>query len=46
VKESSIAFTSTTKPGKPPPFRVIEKFLREQFEAFAGSWNFVAVLKP
>jgi hypothetical protein len=40
AKEDSIAFTSTAKPGKPPPFHVIEKFLREQFEAFAEPLEF------
>jgi len=40
VKEDSIAFTSTAKPGDPPPCRVIEKFPREQFEAFAELLEF------
>jgi hypothetical protein len=34
------AFISTAKPGDPPPCRVIEKFPREQFEAFAELLEF------
>lgn len=40
AKEGSTAFTSTDKPGNPPPCRVIEKFRREQFEAFAALLEF------
>jgi hypothetical protein len=40
AKEDSTAFTSTDKPENPPPCRVIEKFLREQFEAFAAVLEF------
>jgi hypothetical protein len=40
AKEDSIAFTSIDKPGNPPPCRVIERFPREQFEAFAALLEF------
>jgi len=40
AKEASIASSSTVKPGNPPPCRAIEKFPREQFEAFAGPLEF------
>jgi hypothetical protein len=40
AKEDSIAFTSTDKPGNPPPCRVIERFPKEQFEAFAALLEF------
>lgn len=40
AKEDSTAFTSIDKPGNPPPCRVIEKFPREQFEAFAALLEF------
>ena len=40
AKEDSIAFTSTAKPGNPPPFRVIEKFPKGQFEVFAELLEF------
>jgi len=40
VKEDSIAFISTDKLENPPPSRVIEKFPREQFEAFAALLEF------
>jgi hypothetical protein len=40
AKEESIAFTSTAKPGNPPPCRAIEKFPREQLEAFAELLEF------
>jgi hypothetical protein len=40
AKEDSTAFTSTDKQGNPPPCRVIEKFPREQFEAFAALLEF------
>ncbi|HVI72805.1 MAG TPA: hypothetical protein VM656_15125, partial [Pyrinomonadaceae bacterium] len=36
AKEDSIASSSTAKPGNPPPCRAIEKFPREQFEAFVA----------
>jgi hypothetical protein len=40
AKEDSIASSSTAKPGNLPPYRAIEKFPREQFEAFAGPLEF------
>jgi len=40
AKEDSIAFTSIDKPENPPPCRVIERFPREQFEAFAALLEF------
>lgn len=39
-RKDSIAFTSTDKPGNPPPCRVIERFPKEQFEAFAALLEF------
>jgi len=40
AKEDSTAFSLTAKPGNPPPCRVIEKFPREPFEAFAELLEF------
>jgi hypothetical protein len=40
AKGDSIVFSSTAKPGNRLPFRVIEKFPREQFEAFAERLEF------
>jgi len=40
AKEESIAFTSTAKRENPLPCRVIEKFPREPFEAFAELLEF------
>jgi hypothetical protein len=40
AKESSIAFTSTDTQRNPAPSRVIEKFPKGQFEAFAELLEF------